>query len=298
MRFFGKKNLEAPRNGGTAPAKIEYAVGALVEQLVLLEASPWDSMVLVLEMADGVMRVASMDVALNPNEDELPEYLMDDHAFRTGIVSDACARLAKVLLRDEKWILEGVECNRLGHSFSLLVKGKKKEKEFPDIPMEGMLFTPNTSAELHMLAPSIKSANHKLKALIGNHRDKEWDSKETPHQIRFTISDTTSLTVPAAILGSYSSTLHSWCWAWANSSFSPYATTTIGDYREQLLNSADKSLYLRGGFPATLPFCWTIAHLAGQGLGNHPVFAWPVQEGRVHLFFALDIGATGFKTGA
>ncbi len=298
MNFFRKKRCIPPRNGGTPPAKLEYAVGAVVEQLVLLEPHPWSSMALALPVVDGVMGVARFDVTLSPGKEELPAYFMDDHAIRIALVGGACARLASTLLRDDEWLLESIHCRRLGELFSLQLKGKKNCRAFSDIPMQGLLYTPHTDEELRSLAPHIKRVNQELKTLVGTHRDKQWDQKESPNQISFTMSDTESLILPAAFLGSYSETLHSWCWGWANSSLSPHTTTTIQDFHKHLPKEGAKPIFLRGDFPATLPFCWTVAHLAAQGLGNHPVFAWPVQNGRLCLFFALDIKATGFKTGS
>ena len=138
--------------------------------------------------------------------------------------------------------------------------------------------------------PQQKARQEALKAAIGSWGHwAGWDREA--RRIAFEDDVGTRRTLPAEVLGSFAPPESSWCWAWANGSFTPRESQASAGLR----SAAPESLPLleRGGFPCDPPFAYTVAMVGGHVLGERAVFRYEIPRTGVQLFFAVEMPASG-----
>lgn len=85
-------------------------------------------------------------------------------------------------------------------------------------------------------------------------------------------------------IGSYSPEYESWCWVWANRSYTDEESRSIAD-----LQYCSPLSFLRvGGFQTTSDFSFVIAYLAADLLGKYPIYRFVYEDG-LELFLAVDV---------
>jgi hypothetical protein len=296
-RFERNVQPQVPRADRADPDALYQAVlraaREVVDQVMVQTLRGWNRVHVQLERSPSGIRVQTKDIQIGPSDGPEPE-LHEDPFWRTAMLTVAVRQLQKALNADNvEWdgtAIEVVRRNRELFSVTALGLGDT-EIASVQVSHADLRFGERFLGDVATLVPKLEARNAMVRSTVGGYLTWTWDRESG--ELTFAFADRPTLRQKAHLLGSYSKTQESWCWAWANSSIEPHLAREVS----ALASSAGpgERLFADGGFACEEGFAWMVASLAAEKLGGLPAFTVMLPQQRIRLFFAIgDKPSVGF----
>lgn len=209
---------------------------------------------------------------------ELPSILFDDVSHRVALIYFNTEALLEVLFPEVyTYTLFSIEIDL--HSLKINEQNGICLLEIP-IEMSRLHFGDDFMRALSAISGQVRQRQDTLEAKLSP-LEKEgvvWSRQRG----RVIFADKISFN--AIPIGSYSPEYESWCWVWANRSYTEEESRSIAD----LQYCSPLSVLKTGGFQTTSDFSFVIAYLAADMLGKYPIYRFVYEDG-LELFLAVDV---------